>query len=79
MPVYSFTVEYEGGTFCSQFEAKNLGEAITAYNEADPSEQGAVPISDPVPLEGLTNFWYASNHYSDDRTITANIVKTDMS
>lgn len=42
--LWTFIIEYKGGTYISQFRDVELSEAIASYNETDPSNQGAVPL-----------------------------------
>lgn len=74
-------VEFEGGTYSSQFEADELRAAIYQYNQSDPSGCGAVPLDmDAVELAGLKNIYCASGlTIMHKRFIMANIVKTDVS
>lgn len=38
--LWTFIIEYKGGTYISQFRDVELSEAIEAYNKIDPSNQG---------------------------------------
>jgi len=54
--LWTFIIEYEGGTYISQFANMSLVEAIRIYNETDPSGQGAVPLDeDYTPITGVTS------------------------
>lgn len=81
MATWTFVVDFEGGTYCSQFQAANLQDAVLQYNNSDPSEQGAVPLDvDAAELTGLRNIFCTSGlTEKDERLIIANIVKTDIS
>ena len=71
----------EGGTYCSQFQAEKLQDAVLQYNNSNPSEQGAVPLDvDAVELTDLRNTFCTSGLTEKDEVfIVANIVKTDNS
>ena len=81
MATWTFVVEFEGGTYCSQFQAENLQDAVSKYNNSDPSEQGAVPLdSDAAELTGLKNIFCTGGlTEKDELSIFANIVKTEIS
>lgn len=71
-------VDYEGGTYVSQFQTDDILHAIAEYNREDPSGQGAVPLEcDPVNLDGLRNVWCTTALSRDDCLIIANIVMTE--
>ena len=72
MDLYTFIMEYKGGTYISQVEAHNLYEARKIWaGELNTSEiqyfgpkaktqlieQMNDPENEPVELEGLTNVW----------------------
>ncbi|WP_162933465.1 hypothetical protein [Sulfitobacter mediterraneus] len=81
MATWTFIVEFEGGTYCSQFQAERLQDAVSEYNSSDPSEKGAVPLdADAVELAGLKNIFCTSGLIGkDEQYILANIVKTEIS
>lgn len=59
MAIWTFMVEFKGGTFLSQFDADDIGAAIEQYNARDPSGCGAVPLdADAVAVEGLGNVFF---------------------
>lgn len=80
MATWTFVVDFEGGTYCSQFQADNLQDAVSQYNNSDPSGQGAIPLDvDALGLTGLKNiFCTTGSTENDDLFILANIVKTDV-
>ncbi|MDV4144028.1 hypothetical protein R1W01_04255 [Shimia sp. FJ5] len=81
MATWTFVVEFEGGTYCSQFRAETLQDAISQYNTCDPSEQGAVPLdADATELTGLKNIFCTGGLAEDGAPVmVANIVKTEIS
>jgi hypothetical protein len=81
MAIWTFVVEFEGGTYSSQHRADNLEIAIILYNALDPSGCGAVPLDMSAPeLDSLTNIYCTSGlSIGSKKLILANIVKTDMS
>ncbi len=81
MATWTFVVEFEGGTYCSQFQAVILQDAVSQYNNCDPSEQGAVPLdADAVELTGMKNIFCTSGLTEKNKlSIFANIVKTEIS
>lgn len=81
MAIWTFVVEFGGGTYSSQFQADDLHAAIDQYNAKDPSGFGAVPLDlDAVELEGLENIFCTGGLTEDaEKSIFANIVKTDIS
>ena len=81
MATWTFVVEFEGGTFCSQFRAESLQDAISQYNNCDPSKHGAVPLdADAVELTGLKNIFCTGGLAEDGaQDMLASIVKTDIS
>jgi len=78
---WTFVVEFEGSTYCSQFQANNVQDAVSQYNNSDPSEQGAIPLdADAVERTGLKNIFCTGGlTETDELSIFANIVKTDVS
>lgn len=80
MATWTFVIEFEGGTYCSQFQAESLKDAVSQYNNNDPSEQGAVPLdADAAELSGLKNIFCTSGLTdTDELFILANIVKTEV-
>lgn len=59
--LWTFIIEYEGGTYISQFENMELVEAIQKYNIIDPSGQGAVPLEEGyTPLNGAQSVFCLS-------------------
>jgi len=78
---WTFVVDFEGGTYCSQFQADNLQDAVSKYNSSDPSEQGAVPLdANAVELTGLKNIFCTGGlTEKNEQSILANIVKTEIS
>ncbi|KPA20610.1 hypothetical protein shim_32130 [Shimia sp. SK013] len=81
MATWTFIVEFGGGTYCSQFHAERLQDAVLEYNRSDPSEQGAIPLdADAVELTGLKNIFGTSGlTEKDEQLILASIVKTEIS
>ena len=81
MAIWTFVVEFEGGTYSSQIQADDLQAAIAKYNSSDPSGYGAVPLDvDAGELEGLKNIFCTCGHTNEsEQFILANIVKTDIS
>ncbi len=79
-PTWTFVVDYDGGTYVSQFVCTTILEAISLYNDTDPSNQGAVPVRDGfVKLTGLRNAFCTSGMSEpDDKLIVVNIIKTDV-
>lgn len=54
--LWTFIIEYEGGTYISQFANMSLVEAIRVYNDTDPSGQGAVPLDEDIaPITGVAS------------------------
>ena len=39
---YTFIVEFRGGTYCSQVQAKNVGESLFAWTEKLKKEKGEI-------------------------------------
>ena len=80
---WTFIVDFEGGTYISQFKEKSMAQAIEAYNKTDPSGRGIVPLSTdpsdaPVAIAGLTSVWCTSGFTEvSDKHFLVNIVKTD--
>ena len=61
--LWTFIINYEGGTYISQFINMSLIEAIRAYNDTDPSGQGAVPLDeDYTPIDGATSTFFLSGY-----------------
>lgn len=81
MATWTFVVEFEGGTYSSQLDAETLKDAVSKYNSNDPSERRAVPLdAKAVELTGLKNIFFTSGlTEKDERSILANIIKTDIS
>jgi uncharacterized FlgJ-related protein len=80
---WTFIVDYEGGTYKSQFTALSILDAIQQYNCADPSGIGLVPISMfkndlPVPVNGMVSVWATSGFAKEnDNSFHVTIVKTE--
>lgn len=82
MPVkkdlWTFIVDFEGGTYISQYSDMSILEAIGAYNATDPSGQGAVPIDDePVAITGTQGVFCSGGLTEKDESILVNIVATE--
>ncbi|MEO0398498.1 MAG: hypothetical protein AAF224_03640 [Pseudomonadota bacterium] len=76
--LWTFVVDYDSGTFLSQFFDETLSGAIEQYNAADPSERNATPINDDtVRITGLKNVWCVTGLSESDRLITAHIIRTE--
>lgn len=66
--LWTFIIEYEGGTYISQFMNMSLIEAIRTYNDTDPSGQGAVPLDeDYTPVDGITSTFCLGGHCSHSK------------
>ena len=76
--LWTFVVDFRGGTYVSQFQAPAALEAIECYNAADPSGLGAVPLNrEFTKLEGVQNVLCATGLSDGDAgLILANIVQT---
>ncbi|GJL94331.1 MAG: hypothetical protein DHS20C05_07360 [Hyphococcus sp.] len=75
--IWTFVVDYKGGTYASQFECSNLTDAVAQYNVTDPSGQGAVPLdTKPTLLDGLFGVFCSTGRSKDGALILANIIKT---
>ena len=80
--LYTFIIEYRGGTYCSQFYANCLRDAVVLYNAADPSGVGAVPLDyddTPSNLDRMINVWCLTGFDTcSERNdlIFANVIKT---
>lgn len=75
--LWTIVVAYDGGTYISQYRNMTLFDAIKAYNSTDPSDQGAVPIDEPVAISGTEGVFCASGLTKDDELILANIIATE--
>jgi len=66
--LWTFIINYEGGTYISQFMNMSLIEAIRTYNDTDPSGQGAVPLDeDYTPIDGATSTFFLSGQYTSSK------------
>ncbi len=75
--LWTFVVDFEGGTYVSQFEKATISEAIEQYNVTDPSGQGAVPLDDgAVPIRGTQGVFCATGLTEGDAFLMANIIVT---
>lgn len=58
---WTFIVEYDGGTYISQFEDVDFIQAIRLYNSTDPSGMGAFPLDeDYTSSNGVISTFYLS-------------------
>ncbi len=74
--LWTFVVDYDGGTYVSQFRASDIEGAISLYNSSDPSGQGAVPVDYAVKLDGLSSAYCTSGNGSSGLPILINIIRT---
>lgn len=87
--MFTFVVDYKGGTYVSQVSARNVCVAITAWTRVANWQAMGIRVSDsfekrlarelaeetPVPLEGMTNVWCIAPRLGRSMA-TVNIVAT---
>ena len=72
--LWTFIIEYNGGTYISQFANMSLLMAIREYNETDPSGQGAIPLDeDYTQIKGVAAVFFLSG---ESKTLFGNAVLT---
>jgi len=85
MKLFTFLVEFEGGTYCSQHLGINMGEAVSRfleyaktseYLQGLPGDDVFDDISSAVELDGLENAFNGSTVGSDDNYYHISIVET---
>ena len=89
MPLFTFILEYEGGTYISQRRAENIGTALSLWVKAivledlaaEASSEVAQAFQDlegnrPVAVADLSNVWCVTS-LNDSGLALLNIIQTE--
>jgi hypothetical protein len=85
--LWTFLLEYDGGTYISQVRAADLTQGLVSWPIAVPdsdlaiwgltrSDLAGLNLSGAVPIQGVTNVWCASGLTRSDKQILIHIVAT---
>jgi predicted GNAT superfamily acetyltransferase len=90
MFLYTFIMDYEGGTYVSQFQGESVKDAciewsnnldvseIESFSEANKSEFiKEMKDEIPTPIDRLINVWCISLLTEDDKLAIVDIVQTE--
>lgn len=78
MPIWTFVIDYDGGTYVSQHKGDTVADAVKAARFAEPLDDYVFPDADAVQIVGCPNVYCRSGiHPKTDELVLAHIIKTE--